>query len=166
MQATFVALGLDHVIANMYFIPIAIWNSHPVINVSFYIWKSLIPTTLGNIIGGGLFVGAAYWYLYLTGTGAVEIDFNIGGLNTAMEAGGPMGRANNRPIPNGHHGSEGEIIDGKILNASDAEGDPSDSLPHSGSYMASGIGKELSPEIYAKSSAERKMMDEEKHGGT
>ena len=82
------ALGLDHVIANMYFIPIAIWNSHPQISVSFYIWKSLIPTTLGNIIGGGVFVGTAYWYLYLTSTGAVEIDFNLGGMNTAMEVGG------------------------------------------------------------------------------
>ena len=69
---TFVALGLDHVIANMFFIPTAIWYGHPDIGVGLYIWKSLIPTTLGNIVGGGLFVGATYWYLYLTGVGPQE----------------------------------------------------------------------------------------------
>ena len=154
----------------MYFIPIAIWNSHPQITVSFYIWKSLIPTTLGNIIGGGLFVGAAYWYLYLTGTGAVEIDFNIGSLKTAMEAGGPMGRidTNSRSMPNGHDSSEGGVTLGKVITDSDPDvnGNPSDSLPHSGSHMVSGIGKELDPNIYAKSSAERQAMDEEKQAGT
>ena len=69
---TFVALGLDHVIANMFFIPTAIWYGHPDIGVGLYIWKSLIPTTIGNVVGGGLFVGAVYWYLYLTGVGPHE----------------------------------------------------------------------------------------------
>lgn len=50
----------------------------------------MIPTALGNLVGGGLFVGTIYWYLYLTGEIAVGIDFNIGGLASAMEAGGPM----------------------------------------------------------------------------
>lgn len=56
--ATFVALGLDHVIANMFFVPMGIWLGAP-FGAGFYIWKSLIPTLLGNIVGGGLFVGAA-----------------------------------------------------------------------------------------------------------
>ncbi|KAL8794248.1 MAG: hypothetical protein Q9195_003202 [Heterodermia aff. obscurata] len=127
----------------MYIIPIAIWNSHPQISVSFYIWKSLIPTTLGNIIGGGLFVAAAYWYLFLTGSGSVDIDFNLGSLNTAMEAGGPLGRARTRSqaMPNGHDGSEGEVIEGKVIDdvAARVDSNASTSLPHSGSYMASGI---------------------------
>ena len=148
----------------MYFIPIAIWNSHPQITVSFYIWKSLIPTTLGNIIGGGLFVGAAYWYLYLTGEGSIDIDFNIGGLDTAMEAGGPMGRlrSKNQQVQNGHRSSEPEVIEGKAVEEGDTQGssDSSAQLPHSGSYMTSGIGKELDPNVYAKSKAQR--MDEEK----
>ena len=88
--ATFVALALDHVIANMPFIPIGIWNG-ALFGVAYYIWKSLIPTTLGNMAGGGLFFGAIYWYLYLTG-GEVEVSFDPGGLASAMEAGGPMGR--------------------------------------------------------------------------
>ena len=124
----------------------------------------MIPTTLGNIIGGGLFVGAAYWYLYLTGEGAVDIDFNIGGLNSAMEAGGPMGRmrSKNQPMPNGHRNSEPEVIEGKAVEGVDtqARSDSSAQLPHSGSYMTSGIGKELDPNIYAKSKVQR--MDEEK----
>ena len=124
----------------------------------------MIPTTLGNIIGGGLFVGAAYWYLYLRGEGAVDIDFNIGGLSSAMEAGGPMGLTGSKkqPTANGHQDSEPEVIEGKAVEGVDtqASSDSSAQLPHSGSYMTSGIGKELDPNIYAKSKIQR--MDEEK----
>jgi formate/nitrite transporter FocA (FNT family) len=87
--ATFVALSLDHVIANMFFIPIGIWEGAP-FGVGYYIWKSLIPAALGNIVGGGFFVGMAYWYLYLTGEIAVQVSFNLGTLDTAMEAGGML----------------------------------------------------------------------------
>lgn len=59
----FVALGFDHVVANMFFIPIAIFLHDPEITVGYYIWKSMIPALIGNIIGGGLFVGVVYWYL-------------------------------------------------------------------------------------------------------
>lgn len=53
----FVSLGFDHVVANMTFIPMAIWVDAPSITAGLYIWKGIIPTLLGNIIGGGLFVG-------------------------------------------------------------------------------------------------------------
>lgn len=53
----FVSLGFDHVVANMTFIPLGIWLNAPGISVGLYIWKGIIPTLLGNIIGGGLFVG-------------------------------------------------------------------------------------------------------------
>lgn len=43
----------------------AIFLGSPDITVAFYIWKSLIPTLLGNWIGGGIFVGVVYWYIYL-----------------------------------------------------------------------------------------------------
>lgn len=59
----FVALGLDHVVANMYFIPMAIFLGSPTITVGYYIWKSMIPALLGNIVGGGVFVAAVHWYL-------------------------------------------------------------------------------------------------------
>ncbi|GAB7343063.1 hypothetical protein MBLNU457_1149t1 [Dothideomycetes sp. NU457] len=63
----FVCLGFDHVVANMFFIPTGIFYGNPKITVGYYIWKSMIPSLIGNIIGGGLFVGVMYWYLFLTG---------------------------------------------------------------------------------------------------
>ncbi|KAI5359827.1 Putative formate/nitrite transporter, aquaporin [Septoria linicola] len=70
----FVCLGFDHVVANMYFVPTAIFHGDPAISTSFYVWKSLIPSLLGNIVSGALLVGAFFWYLYLTGEGPVPID--------------------------------------------------------------------------------------------
>ncbi|WP_350318671.1 hypothetical protein [Thomasclavelia cocleata] len=29
--------------------------------------KNLVPVTLGNIVGGAVFVGATYWFVYLRG---------------------------------------------------------------------------------------------------
>lgn len=52
---------------------------------------ALIPTTIGNMIGGGIFVASAYWYLYLTGEAGVKIQFDTGGINSAVEGGaGPL----------------------------------------------------------------------------
>jgi formate/nitrite transporter len=60
----FVTLGYEHSIANMFFIPAAIYSGADILWSSF-ILQNLIPATLGNIIGGGVFVGCVYWYLYL-----------------------------------------------------------------------------------------------------
>jgi formate/nitrite transporter FocA (FNT family) len=30
-----------------------------------FLWKNLLPVTLGNIIGGAVFVGMSYWGAYL-----------------------------------------------------------------------------------------------------
>lgn len=144
---TFVALGLDHVIANMYFIPTAIFYGHPDIGVGLYIWKSMIPTTLGNVVGGALFVGGTYWYLYLTGPGSDDIKFELGGLDAAMEAGGPMGPSRRRSVPNSQSSQEEKkVIDGNEPE----EGHPNhiSSLPASDRQMGSGIGRELSAEHY------------------
>ncbi|CAF0739746.1 unnamed protein product [Adineta steineri] len=35
------------------------------LSIGKYIACVMIPVTLGNILGGGLFVGVTYWYLYL-----------------------------------------------------------------------------------------------------
>ncbi|CAI7658798.1 unnamed protein product [Penicillium glandicola] len=61
----FVSLGFDHVVANMTFIPLGIWLGTPDITISLYIWKGIIPTLLGNVIGGCIFCGTYYWYMYL-----------------------------------------------------------------------------------------------------
>jgi hypothetical protein len=67
----------------MYFIPLAIFLGAPEpLTVRYYIWKSMIPSFLGNAVGGGLFVGVVYWYLFLAGT-EVEIHFDTMPTDTA-----------------------------------------------------------------------------------
>jgi formate/nitrite transporter len=159
--ATFVALAMDHVVANMFFVPIGIWNGAP-LGVGYYIWKSMIPTTLGNMVGGGLFVGAIYWYLYLTGEGDVGVTFDTGVVQSAIqEAGGPTGRARrerDRNVIDGVPGArdrEGEGRNLKIPRPSRGGMMHGDHLPHSGSPLQSSVGQEL-PDKYAK----RKGSDE------
>lgn len=60
----FVTLGYEHSIANMFFVPTAIYAGADISWIDF-ILKNLIPSTLGNFVGGAVFVGCAYWYLYL-----------------------------------------------------------------------------------------------------
>lgn len=75
----FITSGFEHSVANMYYIPAGIMakanETYPALaNLSsealshltwggFFI-NNLLPVTLGNIVGGGLFVGMAYWYSY------------------------------------------------------------------------------------------------------
>ncbi|EXA30178.1 hypothetical protein FOVG_18441 [Fusarium oxysporum f. sp. pisi HDV247] len=70
----FVVLGLEHVVANMFYMSLAIWLKTPDLTVGLYIWKGMIPATIGNIIGGGMFVGVYYWYMYLFDEDPVKID--------------------------------------------------------------------------------------------
>lgn len=157
---TFVALGLDHVIANMFFVSVAIFYGHPDIGVGLYIWKSMIPSAIGNIIGGGVFVGGIYWYLYLTGDGTDNIKFNIGGLDSAMEVGGPMGRSHRRSIPDSARGEE-EKQNNMVNGKEPEEGHPNHvtSLPSSNQTMASGIGRELTADKYTKSKGKASSIE-------
>jgi len=59
----FVAMGLEHSIANMFFIPLGMLNGANV-TVGQFLFVNLLPVTLGNIIGGAGLVGAVYWWLY------------------------------------------------------------------------------------------------------
>ena len=58
----FVALGFEHSVANMYFIPVAIMQGNGMTVVDLL--RNLIPVTLGNIVGGAGFVGLVYWIVY------------------------------------------------------------------------------------------------------
>ncbi len=60
----FVTLGYEHSIANMFFIPAAIYSGAD-ITWSAFVLQNLIPATIGNFIGGSLLVGCVYWYLNL-----------------------------------------------------------------------------------------------------
>jgi len=75
----FVVSGFEHSVANMYYIPagiIAKMNPEYLrlavekgievdrLNISSFLFKNLLPVTIGNLIGGTL-VGLLYWYIYL-----------------------------------------------------------------------------------------------------
>jgi formate transporter len=78
----FVAAGFEHSVANMYFIPIGLfikgfapasfWQSIGMTAADYsgltwgnFLLASLLPVTIGNIIGGGVMVGLVYWFIYL-----------------------------------------------------------------------------------------------------
>lgn len=79
----FVSSGFEHCVANMFFVPMGITIANkvpPIVADKFgmapdqvvqffsygnFINANLIPVTLGNIVGGALFVGGVYWFCYL-----------------------------------------------------------------------------------------------------
>ncbi|KAJ4468232.1 Formate/nitrite transporter [Lentinula aciculospora] len=63
----FVACSFDHVIANMFYIPLGIMFDTPSLSAAYYIRKSLIATYLGNIVGAFIVWGpAVYFYIWNT----------------------------------------------------------------------------------------------------
>ena len=63
----FVCIGFEHSVANMFFIPLGMFLGAEGVNWSSIIIGNLVPVTLGNIIGGAIFVACIYWYTYLKG---------------------------------------------------------------------------------------------------
>jgi formate/nitrite transporter len=64
----FVAAGFEHSIANMYFVPMGMLLSGEAgfdLTWSRFLLGNLLPVTLGNVAGGSLMVGLAYWFIYL-----------------------------------------------------------------------------------------------------
>jgi formate/nitrite transporter len=63
----FVAMGFDHVVANMFFLPAAIFAG-----VSGLSWGDVLLNWLlagtGNLVGAVVFVSTSYWYLFLKDT--------------------------------------------------------------------------------------------------
>lgn len=67
----FVAIGLEHCIANMYIIPMSIYLAPTArwpetITWAHFIAKNLIPATIGNWIGGAIMVGVFHACVYGT----------------------------------------------------------------------------------------------------
>jgi formate transporter len=83
----FVALGFDHVVANMFFLPAAIFAHVPGIGWDDTI-KNWIFALLGNVVGAGVFVSTAYWYLYLRRSGDDDIAADGARVATEVSAGG------------------------------------------------------------------------------
>jgi formate transporter len=80
--SAFVAAGFEHSIANMYFIPVALFikmgaspefwaqigktaADFPNLTWGNFFLVNLLPVTIGNIIGGAVMVGLVYWSIYL-----------------------------------------------------------------------------------------------------
>ena len=61
----FVLSGFEHSVANMFFIPAAMTVPGNTITLAEFLLGNLLPVTLGNIIGGGVFVGMLFWGAYL-----------------------------------------------------------------------------------------------------
>ncbi len=67
----FVASGFEHSVANMYFIPTGLLlagelnRDIPGLSWTNFFVGNLLPVTLGNILGGAVFVAFAYWYIHL-----------------------------------------------------------------------------------------------------
>lgn len=71
--AAFVAAGFEHCVANMFFLPmgyVLVQTGHAPAGVDVSaltpasIVHNLVPATIGNIIGGAVFVGIVYWLIY------------------------------------------------------------------------------------------------------
>lgn len=61
--SAFIALGLDHSVANMFLIPLGMMRGAPITTAQF-ITSNLIPVTLGNIVGGAGCVALGYSAAY------------------------------------------------------------------------------------------------------
>jgi formate/nitrite transporter len=81
----FVAAGFEHSVANMYFIPIGLLIKifDPgfaatagfdlgQLNLATFLLNNLLPVSIGNIIGGSVFVAVVYWAIFLRRSGQDE----------------------------------------------------------------------------------------------
>ena len=81
--SAFVAAGFEHSIANMYFVPFALFvvaldpgfaAAHGLgaqagaLTWTRFLVGNLLPVTIGNVVGGTILVGVAYWFVYLKAT--------------------------------------------------------------------------------------------------
>jgi formate transporter len=82
----FVASGYEHSIANMYFIPLGLMlksqdavlaatgldaSDLSNLDVAHFLVANLLPVTAGNLVGGGILVGAIYWFIYRRNAGTI-----------------------------------------------------------------------------------------------
>ncbi len=120
----FVALGFDHVVANMFFLPAAIFAHVPGITWA-HAANNLFFALIGNIVGAVVFVATAYWFLYLRGAPSgrgVGAENAQGGETTgAPSSAGSQGQhertdglvgAGGTPGAGGTSGTTGAVVSG------------------------------------------------------
>ncbi|MFZ5988162.1 MAG: formate/nitrite transporter family protein [Bacillota bacterium] len=65
----FIGAGFEHSIANMTLLGMGLFAPHDGQLVSWWgFLNNLVPVTLGNMLGGGLIIGAGYWFI----TGSIK----------------------------------------------------------------------------------------------
>lgn len=89
----FVAAGMEHCIANMYFVPLGIFlvnepavvqaaglSADKLTNLNWvsFVTNNLIPSTLGNIVGGAVLVGFIYWFVFMRTRPISELPRAVG----------------------------------------------------------------------------------------
>jgi formate transporter len=70
--AAFVALGFEHSVANIYFLPLGWLLGADGVTLAG-IAHNLVFVTIGNVIGGGVLVALVYWLVYLASFGRRDI---------------------------------------------------------------------------------------------
>jgi len=63
--AAFVAVGFEHSVANMYVVPVAMLGGLIEPDLAGFL-RNITLVTIGNVIGGGVLVAAAYWAVFRT----------------------------------------------------------------------------------------------------
>lgn len=61
--SAFVAMGLEHSVANMAIVPLGMFLNAPV-TIKEFVLNNLIPVTLGNAVAGAVAIAAAYTYAF------------------------------------------------------------------------------------------------------
>ena len=59
----FITTGFEHSIANMTILSIGIFIPHPESITLAGMFNNLIPVTIGNFVGGAVFLGGSYYYI-------------------------------------------------------------------------------------------------------
>lgn len=59
----FVALGMEHIVVNMFFLLVGKALGAPISGMDMVFWDFL-PVTIGNIIGGGFFIGSLFYFTH------------------------------------------------------------------------------------------------------
>jgi formate transporter len=82
----FVAMGFDHVVANMFFLPAAIFAHVPGLDWGDTL-KNWVFAFLGNLFGAVIFVSTTYWYLYIKDAPVAEpaAEGFVGGRTAAAD---------------------------------------------------------------------------------
>jgi formate/nitrite transporter len=82
---TFFAQGFEHSVVNMFMIPTGMLLGAKVSGADWWLWNQL-PVTLGNFVGGFLFVGLFLYWTYKPASQAGAANASVGTLATPEPA--------------------------------------------------------------------------------